>query len=164
MNKLFLRPVFSLKLALCLVSGLAFLQAEAAHAQTLRIEAQLVWGTDDAQSPNSKHHPVDTVLAKKLSRTPYRWKNYFAECRQIVEIPVGQTKSNIVMSPRCTLDIKNLGDERVEVKLHGDGKPVSTHRESLANDWVLVLSGNAPNETAWLVTIRKSDAPGHGHK
>jgi hypothetical protein len=157
MKKLYLSPSLLLKLALGL--GISLLLAGNARAQTLKIEAQLVWGTDDPQSPNPKHHPVDPDLAKKLGKTPYRWKNYFMENRQIVEVKAGETKSKIIMSPHCTLDIKNLGSERIEVKLHGDGKQVSSHTESLSKDWVLILSGNAPNETAWLVTIRKADAP-----
>ena len=60
------------------------------------------------------------------------------------------------MSPRCVLEIKNLGDERVEVRLHGNGKPVSIHKESLKDNGLLVLGGEAANETAWLVTIRKA--------
>jgi hypothetical protein len=139
--------------------GLALLMCGAVHAQTMKVEAQLVWGTDDAVSPNPKHHPIDADLARRLQKAPYRWKNYFEVNRQIVEVRVGETKTNIPMSKRCTLDIKNLGENRVEVKLHGDGKPVSTHRESLAKNGMFVLGGDAGNQTAWFVTIRKRDEP-----
>jgi len=143
-----------MKLALCL--GMAALLGAPAYAQNLKVEAKLVWGTDDSKSPNPKHHPLDPTLARRLGKSPYRWKNYFEETQQIVEVPVGQTKSKIIMSPRCVLEIKNLGDERVEVRLHGNGKPVSIHKESLKDNGLLVLGGEAENETAWLVTIRKA--------
>ena len=148
---------FSTRLA-CAV-GLFVVMSAAAQAQTMRVEAQLVWGTDDPKSPNPKHHPVDPDLAHRLSRTPYRWKNYFEVNRQVDEVHVGETKTNISISKHCTLDIKNLGTNRVEVKLHGDGKHVSTHSESLAKNGLLILAGDAGNETAWLVTIRKREDP-----
>ncbi|HWF19999.1 MAG TPA: hypothetical protein VG754_12065 [Verrucomicrobiae bacterium] len=144
----FCKPLFCICAALLL--------ATSARAQNLRVEAKLVWGTDDQHSPNPKHHLLDPVLTKRLKGSPYRWKNYFEECQRVVEIPVGQTKSKIVMSDRCTLDIKNLGGDCVEVRLHGNGKPVSMHKESLKSNGLLVLGGEAPNETAWLVTIRKA--------
>jgi hypothetical protein len=137
-----------------------FLPAGIAEAtEPLRVQVQLIWGTNDPQSPNPKHKEIDVHLAKKLSKSPYRWKNYFEVNRQIESIPVTQTRKNIKMSEHCTLDIKNLGDGRVEVTLHGDGKPVSRHVEPLQNDWPLILAGNAKNDTAWLVVIKKADAP-----
>jgi hypothetical protein len=145
------------KSLLCL--GIAMTLVGAAHAQNLKVEAKLVWGTDDAQSPNPHHHLLEPGLTRRLKGSPYRWKNYFEENHQVVEIPVGQTKAKIIMSDRCTLDIKNLGDERVEVRLHGNGKPVSVHKESLKGNGLLVLGGDAANETAWLVTIRKAAPP-----
>ena len=93
-----------------------------------------------------------------MSTAPYRWKNYFEVNRQVVDVAVGETKK-VSMSKRCSLDIKNLDTNRIEVKLHGDGKPVSTHKESLAKNWRLILSGDAGNQTAWLVSLRKTDAP-----
>lgn len=134
----------------------AAMVAGSAHAQNMKVEAKLVWCTDDAHSPNPKHHLLAPDLARRLKHSPYRWKNYFEESHQVVEIPVGQTRSRIVMSSHCTLDIKNLGDERVEVRLHGNGKPVSIHTESLRDNGLLVVGGQAENETAWLVTIRKA--------
>ncbi len=41
------------------------------------------------------------------------------------------------MSKHCALDIKNLGTNRVQIKLYGDGKPVSSNKESLVDNWPL---------------------------
>ncbi|MDB6067554.1 MAG: hypothetical protein JWR26_3762 [Pedosphaera sp.] len=136
----------------------AFMLAGVTHAaEPLRIETQLIWGTNDPQSPDPKHKPIDAVMAKKLDKSPYKWKNYFEVNRQVVEIAPGETKKNIKMSDRCTVDIKNLGDDhgRVEVTLHGDGKVVSRHVEPLPDNWPLILAGDAKNDTAWLVSIKK---------
>lgn len=131
------------------------------HAQPLKVEAQLIWGTNDPQSPDPAHKAIDAHLAKRLSDSPYRWKNYFQVNRVEVEIPVGVTKANVPISKHCVLDIKNLGDNHVEVTLHGNGKRVIRHTESLANGWQLILAGDAKNDTAWLVVIKKVDSNGH---
>ena len=146
------------RVALGLLAGV-FL-AQAARAQALKVEAQLIWGTNDPQSPDPTHKAIEASLARKLSNSPYRWKNYFEVNRVVVDVPVSVTKSNVPISKQCELDIKNLGASQVEVTLHGNGKRVSSHRESLANGWQLILSGDAKNDTAWLVVIKKLDAGG----
>ena len=94
-------------------------------------------------------------MARRLRKLPYRWKNYFLVSKQTVNVADGQTKPKIPMSKRCIVDIKNLGGDRVEVRLHGDGKPVSIHREALPMHQLLILSGDAGNETGWLVIIHR---------
>jgi len=133
------------------------LASRAAHADTMRLEILLVWGTDDPVSPDPNHRPLDADMVRRLKRQPFRWKSYFLVSRQTVEVADGETKSKITMSKRCVLDVKNLGTNRVEVRLHGDGKPVSVHRETLPMHQVLVLSGDAGNETGWLVIVHRVD-------
>ena len=119
-------------------------------AEPLRAEALLVWGTDDEKSPDPSQKPVDAALARQLGKSPYRWKHYFEVNRKVVEIPVNKTRKDISMSGQCKLDIKNFGQDWVEVKLYGKGKLVSTNKEQLP----LVLAGYAGNSTAWMVVIR----------
>jgi hypothetical protein len=146
-------PIWA-KVAFCAGALALMCQAQAAQAETMRLEALLVWGTDEPQSPNPKHEPVDADLARRLRKLPYKWKNYFLVHREVAEVADGETKAKISMSKRCVLDIKNLGTNRVEVRLHGDGKPVSVHTETLPIRQLLILSGDAGNETGWLVIIR----------
>src|ERR1700749_2059809 len=105
------RAAILTKTTACL--GAAVLLVATAQAQNLKVEAQLIWGTDDVQSPDPKHRPIDADLAHRLSKAPYRWKNYFEVNREVVDIAVGETKTKIPISKRCLLDIKNLGDNRV---------------------------------------------------
>lgn len=146
----------------CVALGLLAigLAGGSAHAQALKVEAQLIWGTNDPQSPDPNHKPVDADLARQLGKSPYRWKYYFEVNRKIVDLPVGALKSNVPISAHCELDIKNLGTNHVEVTLHGNGKSVIKHSESLANGWRLILAGDAKNDTAWLVVIKKLDPSG----
>jgi len=147
-------PVWA-KVAFCV--GAMALMSPAARAETMRLDALLVWGTDDPQSPNPKHRPVEAELARRLKKLPYRWKYYFLVSKQTVDVADGESKSKISMSKRCVLDIKNLGTNRVEVRLHGDGNPVSVHRESLPMHQLFIVSGDAGNETGWLVIIHRID-------
>ncbi|MDB6110785.1 MAG: hypothetical protein JWR69_2535 [Pedosphaera sp.] len=155
MKQLCFLPV-SVFLAVCLFA--TCLQVESAQSvDGLTIQAQLVWGTNDPQSPDPKHKSIDAELTKKLSKAPYRWKYYFEVKRLDTGLALGETKP-LSMSDKCKIDIKNLGGDKVEVKLYGDGKPVSKHVEKLVSDWPLVLSGDAKNDTAWLVVIQKVEA------
>jgi hypothetical protein len=139
--------------------GLVMLLTGAAQAQSVRVEAQLIWATNDPISPNPKLRPVEPDLARRFVNGPFRWKYYFEVNRQLVQMVVGETKAKIVMSEHCVLDMKNVGAYRVEVKLFGDGKPVYQHSGSLANNHMFVLSGDAGNKTAWFVTVRQPAAP-----
>jgi len=141
---------------LCILMAPALLAAE----EPIRLETLLIWGTNDPQAPDPKHIPVEAALAKKLGSSPYRWTNYFQINRQVVEIPLNATKEKIEISKRCTLDIKNLGECHVDVKLYGEGKSVFINRkESVAKDSILTYAGDSGNDTAWLVVIRRTDSP-----
>jgi hypothetical protein len=123
--------------------------------EPIRIQVTLVWGTNDPKSPDPKHKAIGAALARKLSKSPFRWKNYFEVHREIVVIPPGIAKVGIKMSDDCVLDIKNLGDSRIETKLYGKGKLLEIRKDPLPKDWPLILAGNAENDTAWLVVIEK---------
>jgi hypothetical protein len=146
-------PVF------CTLGCLVLLQVQAAGTN-LTLDLQLIWATNDTQSSNPDHKPIDPDLAKKLGKAPYKWNNYFLIGRQTVEIPAGQGKKGIKLSDHCSLDMKNLGEDRVEALLYGEGKPVSKHVEKLTKDWPVVFGGDAKNNTAWLVVIQKLDSNG----
>jgi len=145
--------------AVCLLGVVAY-EGSGAATEPVWVKVQLVWGTDEEKSPDSRHKAIDDELAKKLGKSPFRWKHYFEVNRQTVAIALGEAKTGIKMSSHCVIDLKNLGKDRVETKLYGKGKLLSTHKEAVQKDWPLILAGNAENETAWLVVITKVDPPG----
>jgi len=127
--------------------------------EPLHAEAILVWGTNDPLSPDPKHIPVDSYLLRKLTNSPYKWKYYFeVPPRQPVDISIGEVKKGIHISSQCTIDVKNLGKNRVEVHLYGKGKPVLINTEPF-DDRYLIYAGPSANETAWFVVIRKVKPP-----
>jgi hypothetical protein len=143
--------------ALCLLGVVAY-KGSAASPPPVWIRIQLIWGTNDKKSPDPKHKAIDDELAKKLSKSPFRWEHYFEVNSQEVAIATGESKTGIKMSTHCVIDLKNLGKDRFETKLYGKGKLLETRKDSLPKDWPLILAGNAENETAWLVVIKRIDA------
>jgi hypothetical protein len=145
----FFIPVFLL--------GVVTYEGSGAAAEPACVKVQLIWGTDDERSPDARHKAIDEELAKKLSKSPFRWKHYFEVNRQFVCMSVGEAKTGIKMSSHCVIDLKNLGKDRFETKLYGKGKLLETRKDSLPKDTRLILAGNAENETAWLVVIKRVD-------
>src|SRR2546423_9367706 len=87
----------------------------------LKLEVQLIWGTNDPQSPDPKHKPVESAVKKKLDELPLKWTNYFEVNRKVFEVQLhGTTK--VPLSEKCALEVKNPGHSMVEVSLIGKGK------------------------------------------
>src|SRR5271155_2626716 len=91
--------------------------ATAAIAADLKLEARLVWGTNDEKGgPNCK--PMDAGLDANLHGM-FKWKRYFEITNQAASIPLNKTR-DLKMSEHCTLRIKNLGGSRVEIACIGE--------------------------------------------
>ena len=124
------------------------------EGSVLKLEVQLIWGTNDPQSPDPKHKPVESAVKKKLNDLPLKWTNYFEVNRKAFEVPLhGTTK--VPLSEKCALEVTNPGDSMVEVSLVGKGKGVGKRTQKLPKGETLVLGGNAPNATAWLVVLKR---------
>ncbi|HWQ92463.1 MAG TPA: hypothetical protein VN673_12395 [Clostridia bacterium] len=138
-----------LALALCLCPG----QARAQSAD-IKVETQLVWATNDSSSPDPAHKPVQPDLRKRLKELPFKWSNYFEVNRKDVEL-AANAKQKVELSEKCDLEVKNLGNSMIEVALYGKGEKVVKRTQTLPKGEILVLGGNAPNETAWLVVVKR---------
>jgi hypothetical protein len=142
-----------------LVAGLLFFSAwmicaQSALAGDVKVEVYLLWGTDDAKSPDSSHKPVDADLKEKLKKLPLKWANYFEVNRKTVALSDGGTKK-VTLSDKCDVEIKYAGKSSMEVSLFGKGEPVVKRTQTLSKGETLFLGGNAPNSTAWLVAIKR---------
>src|SRR5882762_1319307 len=98
---------FKLLLATLLVwAGVAFMLGMAAEqpakGKPLKFEVQLVWGTNDPQSPDPKHKPVDPEVAKRLKQLPLKWSNYFVVNKKSLEMVVGAEKKE-PLSEKCAI-------------------------------------------------------------
>jgi len=124
----------------------------------MHLEAVLVWATNGEKPAGKDLKELEPALAKKLHKSPYKWKNYF-EVRRLTASVSPQTMKTVPMSSHCALEIINNGDNRVEVKLVGEGKPVSRHVESLPPGHIMVIAGDDKDDNAWLIVLRQ--LPGH---
>jgi hypothetical protein len=125
-------------------------------AADLKLEAQLIWGTNDPQSPDPKHRPADPEVQKKLKSLPFKWANYYEVNRQQFAVSKDGA-ARIAMSKKCEILVKNLGDSTVEVQVFGKGERVGKITQALPKGKLLVTGGDAPNFTAWFVVLRQTD-------
>jgi hypothetical protein len=137
--------------ALALLAG-GELRTQAAE---MKFQAFLLWGTDESKPPEGKDYkPVTADIRQKLKELPIKWTNWFEVNRKDFAVPSGTTKE-VPMSEKCQLNVKKLGDSEAEVTLIGKGKEVMKRKQSLPKGEMLVLGGNAPNSTAWLVVLKR---------
>ncbi len=130
--------------------------APGALAGDLKLEALLVWGTNDARSPDPGHKPVSADLLRKLRSFPLKWTNYFEVNRQPLAVPdAGAKKTSL--SKDCEILVKNVGSGEVELVIFGKGERVGRIKQALPKGELLVTGGNAPNFTAWFVVLRQVD-------
>jgi hypothetical protein len=118
-----------------------------------KMEARLIWATNDDKSPNPNHKPLDAELAKKLRDMPLKWKNYFEVNRQTFTINA-TNYTNVVMSKKCSIQMKDKTGNNVTVKLYGEGKQVNRVDKPLPKGEVLTIGGDAKDNNAWLITVR----------
>ena len=125
----------------------------AAESSSVRVEAILVWATHVAKTNDASLKELEPDLAKKLSKR-LKWNLYYEVKRKEVTVS-GKDATHVQISDKCSLDIKHLGEHRIEVNLTGKGKAVSRTVESLARGHIMVVGGDDKNDTGWLIVIRE---------
>ena len=124
-------------------------------AAELKLEAKLIWATNDEKSPDPEHKPVDPATAEKL-RKVFKWKNYFVVNR-IVKVVPSRGSSRFDLSKHCSVEIRELEGPKVEVKLIGQGKEVHKTTKTLTKGEWFTYAGDDKNESAWFVIITELD-------
>lgn len=124
-----------------------------AGGDELKLEIRLIWGANEPTSPDPDHKPLDSALTKWLQKK-LQWKYFFEVNRQTASFPL-QNARKIRMSRKCELEIKYLGQSRIEIKLIGQGKPVNRMIHKLSRgDW-LIIAGDDKNNTAWFIVLKQ---------
>lgn len=120
----------------------------------LDLMVQLIWGTNGEKPAEPKDiKVVEPDTSKRLSSV-FKWKNYFEVTRKNANVAVKATQ-RIVLSDKCVVEIDNLGDSLVEVRVVGEGKNFSKTRESIAPGKVITIGGEDKNSTAWFVVVTR---------
>jgi hypothetical protein len=109
---------------------------------------------DKSQKPPLKE--VDPQLAERL-RKVFKWNHYYEIFRKEPVI-VGNAAEKVKLSPKCEIELRNIGMPMLEVKLFGEGKLVKTVKQGVTPD--LVIGGDDPkNDSGWFIVISASGAP-----
>lgn len=137
---------------LLLVLGWGVIQAAlASEPVETRVQAVLVWGTNESQPSGKNIKELDAKLRERLANI-FKWRNYFEVSRKTAGVTPSKPQL-VKLSDDCSVDIKMLPDNQAEVKLIGRGKTIVTRRHSLAKPDALVLAGDDKNNTAWFVVL-----------
>ena len=118
----------------------------------IKLEAQLLWGTTNRLSPDPNHKPVEADVLKKLLTLPLKWTNYFVVNHKTVEVSTAAPVKT-AMSAKCEFQVKYLGSNTVEVAYFGNGE--QQVKQAMPKGETLVVAGNAPDATSWLVVLRR---------
>jgi hypothetical protein len=128
---------------------------EVADSSEMKFEVQLIWATNDKKSPNPKHKPVEPKIRKKLDEIPLKWESYFEVNRKEVTVPKGG-KNKSPLSDKCAVEVKDIDGKKVEVSLFSKKTDaVISQTQPLPKGEILLLSGNAPDKTAWFVAVKR---------
>src|SRR5882724_8692216 len=106
----------SVAASLWLVSALALAGtlALAGQAVNLKVQVQLVWGTNESKPPEGKDYkPLDPDIEKKLQDLPLKWKHYFEVRRKVADVPPSATVK-VPISDKCELEITRISESSVE--------------------------------------------------
>ena len=128
----------------------------AAPASELKLQAKLVWATNEEKPANKKLTELDSKLTEKLRRV-FKWKNYFEVSHQNAVVVQSPAKK-ITMSSKCEVELRKLDDVTIEVKLYGEGKLMKTDKhpiKSLLQGEYYILAGDDKEkyDDAWFVVF-----------
>ena len=118
----------------------------------LKFEVQLIWGTNGEKPPGKDLREVEPRITEPLKRI-FKWENYFEVTRKNLVV-ASKTTQRLKLSDKCEVEVQNLGNSSVQVKLFGEGKCVHTYKEPITPDKVLAFAGEDKNDTAWFVVLK----------
>jgi hypothetical protein len=116
-----------------------------ADEKALKLEVQLVLGTNEAQTNAT---PVSPSIEKKLKRLPLKWGSYFVINSQ--KLSLAKNATNHMTLGGSEMIVKNLGGEKVELTMIDRGKIT----QSLKKGQTLVTNVRDPNS---FVVLRQAD-------
>ena len=151
------KPKFGLAWICAVVTiGLFVPGVSSTYAGEAKLEAQLVWATNDEKPPDDGYKPADQETRKKLESLGLKWKSFFVVKRVEFETKSGAS-GKVAVSDKSSISVKLVDDKKVEVVFYGKkGEECSRRVQTLKIGEMLVHGGNVPeNATAWLVTLKR---------
>lgn len=112
---------------------------------------QLIWGTDGERPKDKPLKDVDAKLLEKL-KAVFKWKNYYEVDQKHFHLPK-QSSQKLKLSDKCEIEVQDLSNSRIEVRLFGEGKLVVKKAQAVVLEEPIVLGGGGKDETAWFVVL-----------
>ena len=149
----FRHGIFGISFVCIILLGLTAVGGGAPEAKSpaLKLNAQLIWATNDEKSPDPKHKEVDPALRKRF-QGPFKWKSYFEVSNQCITAPLKKTV-RVKLSPDCEVEVTNFGDNQIEAKLFGKGEFQVHKKHMMKPGEIFSIAGDAKNGTAWFVVF-----------
>lgn len=144
-------PLLKFVLFLGSVLGAQCLVPDQLRAENIKVEARLIWGTNEEKSQKPKHEPVDEETAEKF-RKIFKWKNYFLE-KTVKETVPNRESKRLELSDQCAIEIREMPGAPVEVKLFGKGEFINKTIKPLNRGEWFIIGGDDKNECAWFVVL-----------
>jgi len=117
-----------------------------------KLQAKLIWGTDEAKPDDPKLKQVDQKLKDKFCHM-FKWKNYFeVDAPQRFSLAPDVAK-RVKMSPNCEIEVRDEGKGVFEVRFYGEGKCLKKVRQVIPPGELVVIGGDGKNDTAWFVVL-----------
>jgi hypothetical protein len=132
-------------------------------AGEFKLEARLVWGTNQPRPTGSSFAALDDISRDKIR--PFKWTNYWVV--NTVSAPVEKGNPKLInLSTKCAIDINDLGNGNVEIRLFElkEGakpklvKPVQHSLSALKKGEYCILAGDDKKvwDDAWFVILTNS--------
>jgi hypothetical protein len=112
---------------------------------------QLIWGTDSERPKDKPLKDVDAKLLEKL-KAVFKWKNYYEVDQKHLLLPK-QSSQKLKLSEKCEIEVQDLSNSRIEIRLFGEGKLVVKKAQTVVAQEPIVLGGGGKDETAWFVVV-----------
>jgi hypothetical protein len=142
----------SLKVCLCLALALLGI-GSSVRAEDVKVEATLVWGTNEDPGKFKDLKPVNPELGKLLRN--FKWKNYLEINRKTVVLQQGK-ENTVQISKECKLILTYQGNSMFRVQLFGKGERVSDRTQKITlGEKPAVFGGDDKNDTAWFIFVTR---------
>jgi len=118
----------------------------------LKFEVKLIWGTNGEKPPDKNLKEVEPRIKEALKR-PFKWENYFEVTQKQLSVGSKMTQ-RVRLSDKCEVEVQNLGNSSVRIKLLGEGKCVDTRTVPITPGKLITIAGEDKNDTAWFVVLK----------
>ncbi len=120
-------------------------------ADEMKVKLTLLWGTDEDKPADQKLKPANSQMVSQF-REVCKWKNYFEVTNTMATISQNAT-NRIRLSPKCEIELGNLGKMGLAAKFYGEGKLIYNGKKIPEAGKIWSIGGQDKNATAWFVVL-----------